>query len=77
MRVYNFAAGPATLPLEVLEQVRDELLDWHGLGMSVMEISHRSPYFIGIADKAEADLRALMEIPNNFKIFFMNGGACL
>jgi len=75
MRVYNFAAGPATLPLEVLEQARDELTDWHGCGMSVMEISHRSKAFIGIAAEAEADLRELLAIPSDYRVLFMQGGA--
>ena len=75
MRVFNFAAGPATLPLEVLEQVRDELTDWRGSGMSVMEISHRSKAFIGVAAEAEADLRELLAIPANYKVLFLQGGA--
>lgn len=75
MRVYNFAAGPATLPLEVLEQVRDELLDWHGLGMSVMEISHRSKAFIAVAQEAESLLRELLAVPANYKVLFLQGGA--
>ena len=62
-RVYNFSAGPAMLPEEVLQQAKDELLDWHGSGMSVMEMSHRGKEFIAIAEKAEADLRELMGIP--------------
>jgi phosphoserine aminotransferase len=74
-RVFNFAAGPATLPLEVLEQVRDELLDWHGSGMSVMEISHRSRAFVAVAAEAESDLRALLAIPPDYKVLFMQGGA--
>jgi phosphoserine aminotransferase len=75
MRVYNFAAGPAALPLEVLEQARDELTDWHASGMSVMEISHRSRAFIAVAAEAEADLRALLAIPPNYRVLFMQGGA--
>ncbi len=75
MRVYNFAAGPAALPLEVLEQARDELTDWHGLGMSVMEISHRSKAFIAVASEAEADLRELLAVPSNYRVLFMQGGA--
>ncbi|MGA2563667.1 MAG: 3-phosphoserine/phosphohydroxythreonine transaminase [Steroidobacteraceae bacterium] len=74
-RVFNFAPGPAMLPLEVLEQVRDELIDWHGSGMSVMEISHRSRAFISVAEEAEADLRALLSIPDQYKVLFMQGGA--
>jgi phosphoserine aminotransferase len=74
-RVFNFAAGPATLPLEVLEQARDELIDWHGSGMSVMEISHRSRAFIAVAQEAEADLCELLAIPAQYKVLFMQGGA--
>jgi phosphoserine aminotransferase len=74
-RVFNFAAGPATLPLEILEQARDELIDWHGSGMSVMEISHRSRAFIAVAQEAEADLRELLSIPTQYKVLFMQGGA--
>jgi phosphoserine aminotransferase len=75
MRVYNFSAGPATLPAEVLEQVREELLDWRRSGMSVMEISHRSPAFLEVAREAEADLRELLRIPGNYKVLFLQGGA--
>jgi phosphoserine aminotransferase len=74
-RVFNFSAGPAALPVEVLEQVRDELLDWHGIGASVMEISHRGKTFLGIAQQAEADLRELLAIPANYKVLFLQGGA--
>ena len=74
-RVFNFSAGPAALPLEVLEQAREELTDWHGCGMSVMEISHRSKEFIGIAERAESDLRALLQIPEDYKVLFVQGGA--
>jgi phosphoserine aminotransferase len=74
-RVFNFSAGPAALPLEVLEQLRDEMLDWHGQGMSVMEMSHRGKAFVGIAQQAEADLRGLMAIPANYKVLFLQGGA--
>ncbi len=74
MRVFNFSAGPAVLPLPVLEQARDELLDWQG-GMSVMEVSHRSKDFIAVAEQAEADLRELLAIPPNYKVLFMQGGA--
>ena len=76
-RVYNFSAGPAVLPEPVLAQVRDELLDWHGSGMSVMEMSHRGKEFIEIQGQAEADLRALMGIPANYKVLFLQGGASL
>ncbi len=75
MRVFNFAAGPAALPLEVLEQARDELMDWHGGGMSVMEISHRSKAFLAVARESEADLRALLAVPDNYKVLFLQGGA--
>lgn len=74
-RVYNFSAGPSTLPVEVLEIARDELLNWHGSGMSVMEMSHRSKWFEEIIKKAEADLRELMNIPSNYRVLFMQGGA--
>jgi phosphoserine aminotransferase len=75
MRVYNFSPGPATLPLEVLEQAQGELLDWHGSGMSVMEISHRGKAFEQVAAEAEADLRDLLSIPRNYKVLFLQGGA--
>lgn len=75
MRAYNFSSGPATLPLEVLEQVRDELTDWRGGGASVMEISHRSSSFAGVAHGAEADLRELLGIPQHFRVLFLQGGA--
>ena len=74
-RVFNFSAGPAALPTEVLEQLREEMLDWHGQGMSVMEMSHRGKAFVGIAGQAEADLRELMAIPPNYKVLFLQGGA--
>ena len=74
-RVYNFSAGPATLPTEVLERARDEMLDWNGSGMSVMEMSHRGKDYMSIAAKAEADLRELMVIPDNYKVLFLQGGA--
>src|SRR6478752_7585625 len=76
-RVYNFSPGPAVLPVEVLEQARDEILDWHGAGMSVMEMSHRGKEFIGIAEQAEADLRELLGVPADYKVLFMQGGATL
>lgn len=75
MQIYNFSAGPAVLPKEVLEQARNELLDWNGSGMSVMEMSHRGKEFMGIASEAEADLRELMAIPANYKVLFLQGGA--
>ena len=74
-RVYNFSAGPAVLPEEVLKQAADEMLDYQGTGMSVMEMSHRSKPFQNIIDTAEADLRELMGIPENYKVLFMQGGA--
>ena len=76
-RVYNFAAGPAVLPEPVLEQASREMLDWHGSGMSVMEMSHRGREFIDIAATAEADLRELLGISPNYKVLFMQGGATL
>ena len=74
-RVFNFSAGPAALPVEVLEQLRDEMLDWHGQGMSVMEMSHRGKAFVGIAEQAEADLRELLAVPDGYKVLFLQGGA--
>lgn len=73
--VFNFSAGPAVLPKAVLEQARDELLDWHGTGMSVMEMSHRSKEYLSIATQAEADLRTLLAVPDNYKVLFLQGGA--
>jgi phosphoserine aminotransferase len=73
-KIYNFAAGPAVLPSEVLQQVQAELLDWHSAGMSVMEMSHRGKEFMAIAAEAEADLRELMGIPANYKVLFLQGG---
>jgi phosphoserine aminotransferase len=75
MRIFNFSAGPAVLPEPVLRRAAEEMLDWHGTGMSVMEMSHRGKEFISIADKAEADLRSLMAIPDNYKVLFLQGGA--
>lgn len=74
-RVYNFSAGPAMLPDAVLERARAELLDWHGTGMSVMEMSHRGEEFVSIARQAEADLRRLMGIPDDYHVLFLQGGA--
>ncbi|MBH0006529.1 3-phosphoserine/phosphohydroxythreonine transaminase [Psychrobacter sp. SWN149] len=76
-RVPNFCAGPATMPTSVLEYAQSELLDWQGRGVSVMEVSHRSKEYIAITDKAEAKLRSLMEIPDNYKVLFLQGGASL
>lgn len=75
MRVFNFAAGPATLPLEVLQQAREELTDWRGSGMSVMEVSHRSKAFVALAREAEEDLRELLAVPPQYKVLFLQGGA--
>ncbi len=75
MRVYNFSPGPAVLPVEVLEQAREEMLDWHGSGMSVMEMSHRGKAFVSIAEQAEADVRELLGVPSNYKVLFLQGGA--
>jgi phosphoserine aminotransferase len=74
-RVFNFSAGPAALPTEVLEQAQSEMLDWNGCGMSVMEMSHRGKEFMSIAEQAETDLRTLMSIPDNYKVLFLQGGA--
>lgn len=76
-RVYNFSAGPAVLPEEVLKEAQAEMLDYRGTGMSVMEMSHRSKAFDEIIDQAEEDLRTLMQIPDNYKVLFMQGGASL
>lgn len=72
--IYNFSAGPAVLPKEVLQQAASEMLDWHGSGMSVMEMSHRGPEFISIYQQAVADLRELLGVPSNYKILFLQGG---
>jgi len=74
-KIYNFSAGPAVLPKEVLAQARDEMMDWHGSGMSIMEMSHRGKEFMGIAAELEADLRELMAIPGNYNVLFLQGGA--
>jgi phosphoserine aminotransferase len=76
-RLYNFGAGPATMPAEVLEQARGELTDWHSAGMSVMEMSHRGKEFVSIAAEAEADLRALAAIPAGYRVLFLQGGATM
>ena len=76
-RVYNFSAGPAVLPEEVLKEAQEEMLDYRGCGMSVMEMSHRSKVFQNIIDEAEADLHDLMGIPSNYKVLFLQGGASL
>jgi phosphoserine aminotransferase len=76
-RAINFAAGPATLPEEVLREAAADMLDWHGSGQSVMEMSHRGKEFIGICETAERDLRELLAIPANYKVLFLQGGATL
>ena len=74
-RVFNFSAGPAVLPESVLKEAAAEMLDYRGTGMSVMEMSHRSKAYQAIIDEAEADLRTLLNIPENYKVLFMQGGA--
>ena len=76
-RTPNFSAGPATIPTEVLKRAQDELLNWQGRGVSVMEISHRSKEYIAITEKAEAKLCSLMDIPDNYKVLFLQGGGSL
>ncbi|HEY5702066.1 MAG TPA: 3-phosphoserine/phosphohydroxythreonine transaminase [Gammaproteobacteria bacterium] len=73
--IYNFGAGPAMLPTAVMQRAREEFLDWHGTGLSVMELGHRTPEFIAIAEQAEANLREILSIPDNFAILFLQGGA--
>tara|TARA_B100001250_G_scaffold414376_1_gene452341 strand:+ start:10277 stop:11359 length:1083 start_codon:yes stop_codon:yes gene_type:complete len=75
--IYNFAPGPALLPQEVMVKAKEEFLDWNGLGLSVMEVSHRSKEFIELAEMAENNLRMLLKIPNNYKVLFLQGGATL
>jgi len=74
-RIYNFSAGPCTLPVEVLEEAKEDLLNYKGTGMSVMEMSHRSKAYEGIIATAEADLRTLLSVPDNYKVLFLQGGA--
>ena len=74
-RAYNFSAGPATLPETVLEQAGAELLDWHGAGASIVELSHRGPEFMQVASEAEADLRTLLSVPDDYAVLFLSGGA--
>ncbi|NMG46448.1 aminotransferase class V-fold PLP-dependent enzyme, partial [Aromatoleum toluvorans] len=74
-RVFNFSAGPAALPEPVLRQAAEEMLDWHGTGCGVMEMSHRGKEFMSIIERAESDLRELMAIPHNYRVLFLQGGA--
>src|SRR3954470_14761896 len=76
-RIFNFSAGPAMLPAEVMARAGDEMLDWRGTGMSVMEMSHRGKEFISIYEEAERDLRELLAIPANYKVLMLQGGATL
>ena len=76
-RIYNFSAGPAVLPLEVLEKAQSELLSLNGIGMSVMEISHRSKHFAPVLEGAENGIRDLLNVPENYRILFLQGGASL
>src|SRR5437870_12309576 len=76
-RVYNFAAGPAVLPLTVLEEIQRDLLALPGVGMSILEISHRSKAFESILAQAEADIRTLADVPSSYKVLFLQGGASL
>ena len=76
-RVYNFSAGPAALPLEVLEQIKSDLFDWQGTGMSVMEVSHRGKQFVELAARAEANLRELLQVPDDYSVMFPQGGATM
>ena len=74
-RVYNFSAGPAMLPEAVLQQAQEEILDWHGAGASIMEMSHRGKEFVSVAAEAEQDVRELLAVPDNYKVLFLQGGA--
>jgi len=76
-RVYNFSAGPAALPDSVLQQIRDDIPDWNGTGMSVMEVSHRSKEFVDVAARAESTVRQLLEVPDDYSVLFLQGGATL
>jgi phosphoserine aminotransferase len=75
--IYNFGAGPAMLPKDVMEHAQAELLDWNSSGISVMEMSHRSPEFISIAEQAEADLREILVVPESYKVLFLSGGCIM
>ena len=76
-RVYNFSAGPAALPLEVLEKIRSDMPDWQGTGMSVLEVSHRGKEFMELAARAEANLRELLSVPDDYSVLFTQGGATM
>merc|ERR1719335_1693787 len=76
-RVYNFSAGPSMMPLEVLQSLQDNMLNWNKSGMSVMEMSHRSKEFVAIAKAAEKDLRDVLDVPADYKVIFQQGGATL
>jgi phosphoserine aminotransferase len=76
-RVFNFSAGPAAIPDAVLDRIRDDIPDWNGTGMSVMEVSHRSKDFVAVAEKAEQDLRSLLAVPDDYSVLFLQGGATL
>src|SRR5258706_9538317 len=76
-RIFNFGAGPAAMPIEVLEKAKWELVNWHEAGMSVMEMSHRGKEFVAIAAEAEADLRSLLAVPSGYKVLFLQGGATM
>ena len=76
-RVFNFSAGPAALPIEVLEQIRSDIPDWQGTGMSVMEVSHRGKEFVELAARSEANLRKLLAIPDDYSVLFPQGGATM
>ena len=74
-RKYNFSAGPAMLPEAVLKQAQEELPDWHGSGASIMEMSHRGKEFVSVHEEAEKDVRELLDVPKNYKVLFLQGGA--
>ncbi|MEJ2130615.1 MAG: aminotransferase class V-fold PLP-dependent enzyme, partial [Gammaproteobacteria bacterium] len=76
-RAFNFSAGPAAIPTPVLERAKEELLDYEGRGLSVMEMSHRSREFVAIAERSEVLLRELLHVPDNYKVLFLQGGATL
>ena len=76
-QVYNFSAGPCLLPKEVYDKCAAEMHDWNGTGLSVMEMSHRSPDFVKISEAAKSNLRKFLSVPDNFKIFFFQGGATM